>query len=371
MLLSFLLTSATAAALPPGCLSGSWSYLGPSAFDHKTTPAWTNQVCLYKWTAAGPTTFKFVSPESCLDDQWKKTPATVEVSDDDSLTLTFVLDAGKTVKVVASSVTDCKFIDMEGGGVYTKSTVHPFFVPPHEWMENTAGWLLRAAIVTFEDGTRHLTPGYPTAYNGQWMRDGFYGISLLWDVANEKLQKDFSASAEWMFGHARSDGIMPQYCPPTGKCQYGQLCNDTVGAPGWQGCQDLDSAAFSIKFAHHIWSHLPANEQLPFYKRWASALELGMNATTSDPAGSGLLWSNTSRPMVGYGFQVSILYGFYILYGYGFQVSILYGYYILYGYGFQQPLPLASKNLYSTFYILYVDPVSPKRCSDRKIVKVY
>ena len=28
-----------------------------------------------------------------------------------------------------------------------------------------------------------------------------------------------------------------------------------------------------------------------------------MAATTKSPSGSGLLWSNTSRPMVGYGFQ--------------------------------------------------------------------
>ena len=28
-----------------------------------------------------------------------------------------------------------------------------------------------------------------------------------------------------------------------------------------------------------------------------------MEATTKNPSGSGLLWSNTSRPMVGYGFQ--------------------------------------------------------------------
>jgi hypothetical protein len=49
------------------------------------------------------------------------------------------------------------------------------------------------------------------SYNGQWLRDSFYGISGLWDVTNSTHQRDFGASAEWMFSRARkSDGIMPQ-----------------------------------------------------------------------------------------------------------------------------------------------------------------
>jgi hypothetical protein len=32
---------------------------------------------------------------------------------------------------------------------------------------------------------------------------------------------------------------------------------------------------------------------------------LQLDLAAVDPAGSGLLWSNTSAPMVGYGFQVS------------------------------------------------------------------
>jgi hypothetical protein len=81
---------------------------------------------------------------------------------------------------------------------------------------------------------------------------------------------------------------------------------------------DLDSAAFGVKFAAHLWSHLDALDRLgsggprlgsggrrgaAFYKKWLPSLLTSMEATTKDPEGSGLLWSNTSRPMVGYGFQ--------------------------------------------------------------------
>ena len=224
-----------------------------------------------------------------------------------TVSLTFVLDSSsKSTEVVGHVDNGCTFVDMEDGGLYIKSSVHPFYMPPHEWMRTTAGWLVRAAQITFADGSRHLTPGYPTSYNGQWMRDGFYGITGLWNLTSAHMKQDFADSAEWMFSHARSDGIMPQYCPPSGPCQYGQLCNDTVGAPDWQSCQDLDSAAFAIKLAHHIWSPLAPSKETLFFQKWAYPLERGMNATTSDPAGSGLLWSNTSRPMVGYGFQDTI-----------------------------------------------------------------
>ena len=87
--------------------------------------------------------------------------------------------------------------------------------------------------------------------------------------------------------------------------QYFRGCNDTGDTPASRRCQDLDSSAFAVKLAHHIWSHTqPPSAQLAFYHRWSAALERGMNATTKDPSGSGLLWSNTSSPTVGYGFQV-------------------------------------------------------------------
>ena len=295
-------------------LVGRWTYRPPTAFDHKTVPPWSNQVCLYEWTSkpmrADPSVLVFSSPEGCLNDAWKKTPARVLYSSKNgTLSLTFVLDPPehKTVVVHGAVDDECTFVDMENGGLYTKASVHPFFMPPHEWIRTTAGWLIRAAQITFGDGTRHLTPGYPTLYNGQWMRDGFYGISGLWSLASAKMRKEFAASADWMFSRARYDGIMPQYCPPSGPCQYGQLCNDTVGAPDWEHCQDLDSAAFAVKLAHQIWFQTTApSAQRILFAKWARALERGMNATTSDPSGSGLLWSNTSRPMVGYGFQDTI-----------------------------------------------------------------
>ena len=248
-----LLLSATSAC----DLAGKWTYRPPTAFDHKTIPSWSNQICVYNWIKSEQTSrssVSFTSPRGCLNDGWKATPAQGQYWMNGTVSLTFVLDSSsKSTEVVGHVDNGCTFVDMEDGGLYIKSSVHPFYMPPHEWMRTTAGWLVRAAQITFADGSRHLTPGYPTSYNGQWMRDGFYGITGLWNLTSAHMKQDFADSAEWMFSHARSDGIMPQYCPPSGPCQYGQLCNDTVGAPDWQSCQDLDSAAFAIKLAHHIW----------------------------------------------------------------------------------------------------------------------
>ena len=57
----------------------------------------------------------------------------------------------------------CSRIDVEDGGVFVRASTHPFFMPNHEWLRVAATWLLRAATIEFKDGTRHLTPGYPTA----------------------------------------------------------------------------------------------------------------------------------------------------------------------------------------------------------------
>ena len=50
---------------------------------------------------------------------------------------------------------------MDYGGLYTRG-LHPIDQSDHEWLRSTTAWLLRAATITFSDGTRHLTPGYPT-----------------------------------------------------------------------------------------------------------------------------------------------------------------------------------------------------------------
>ena len=61
----------------------------------------------------------------------------------------------------------CGRIDVDDGGVFVRASVHPFFMPNHEWLRVAAVWLLRAATVEFVDGSRHLTPGYPTACEWQ------------------------------------------------------------------------------------------------------------------------------------------------------------------------------------------------------------
>ena len=91
----------------------------------------------------------------------------------------------------------------------------------HDWIRATTAWLVRAATITFKDGTRHITPGYPTFYNAQYMRDGYYGIANAWDLVNTTHHAEYAASFDWMLRHVRKDGILPQRCPPEGPCNYG------------------------------------------------------------------------------------------------------------------------------------------------------
>ena len=169
---------------PPMCLlAGIWTHIVPGAFDHSTSPSWTNQACVYEWTAPnngvgllndGPAdpadpAIAFNSPPSCLDDEWKGTPATIEVVDGNGggdggrrLKFTFVV-ANQTTGVnttittfgtpsagtgraggTSSGVAACSTVDMGDGSLYVRSTTHPFFMPPHEWIRVAARWLLRA-----------------------------------------------------------------------------------------------------------------------------------------------------------------------------------------------------------------------------------
>ena len=222
VILTIMLCWSTAIALPPCNLQGRWTYHPPAAFDHQTQPAWTNEICVYQWipslipstSTTSTTTFTFTSPVACITDTWKNTPAIATVirrSETTYLTIHFVDDVTLQNITHHGVLNDsCNFVDVNvtadvttRAGLYTRVSTHPFFMPHHEWMSTTAGWLVRAAHITFDDGTRHLTPGYPTHYNGQWMRDGFYGISLLWPLASQRMRLDYWKSMVWLFGRVR------------------------------------------------------------------------------------------------------------------------------------------------------------------------
>ena len=281
----------TAAALCT-ITGATWSYLAPGVFQGEP---WRNDVtCLYAFKPRGGGDgggFSFTSPPACRD-KWRAatgavTGRVVELtftmpgSGDEPCSL--VRGPTKCTETKLGSPTnkklgwinqDCSLIDMDDGGLYIRGK-HPIEMAPHEWLRAATAWVMRAAMITFSDGTRHLTPGTPIAphagphYVGQWMRDGFYGISNAWSLVNETVQQSFIASADWMFSHAREDGILPQYCPPKGPCQYGQTCKDAPPAAGWRQCMDLDSSSFGVKFAAHLWEHGMDNATATaFWQAW-------------------------------------------------------------------------------------------------------
>eukprot|EP01050_Picozoa_sp_SAG11_P015587 SAG11_NODE_2037_length_3894_cov_3.210277_3_plen_200_part_00 len=157
----------------PCSLAGSWVHIAASAFDHATSPIWTNQVCVYEWTAAaGPAESDSgagasllhveAPPLACwLDDL--QSGSTITATDG---TLSFAVNASMTR--VGTVDQGCQRVDMADGSLYVRSESgeHPFYMPAHLWLRVAASWLVRAAHVSFEDGSRHLTPGYPTNYDG-------------------------------------------------------------------------------------------------------------------------------------------------------------------------------------------------------------
>ena len=169
-------------------------------------------------------------------------------------------------------------------------------------------WLLRAATICSTDGRNLslLTPGFPLSYSGQWLRDSYYGISSGIDLLPNLTAT--VAAVEWVFEHARPvDGAMPQSVDPHGDnnsfYEWGQRCNQTVGAPLWRSCIDLDSGPFAVKLATAVISAMTAEEGREFFLRWERTLANGLAVTTLDPDGSGLPWINSSRQLIGYGFQ--------------------------------------------------------------------
>eukprot|EP00040_Diaphanoeca_grandis_P043093 m.266966 g.266966 ORF g.266966 m.266966 type:complete len:535 (-) comp70459_c0_seq1:2-1606(-) len=319
ILMSGLIISTSSAATPrPWIANGNascdvtgatWSYLSSGAFEGVP---WNNEEgCLYDFTRGKTAnTFSFTSPSACRGDPWRKTPAMGTVISDTNgreVELNF-MEGAIPIRHHGWVTPDCAFIDMDDGGLYIRG-VHPIDMVPHDWLKVATAWVMRSAMITFADGTRHLTPGVPIGphlgphYVGQWMRDGFYGISNAWGLVNETVQESFVASAEWMFNHSRADGILPQSCPPNGNCVYGQTCDDKPPARDWQLCQDLDTSSFAVKFASHLWNQMDDTAGAQFYNKWLPVLLKSLQATTKAPDGSGLLWSNITRPMVGYGFQ--------------------------------------------------------------------
>ena len=85
-------------------------------------------------------------------------------------------------------------------------------------------------------------------------------------------------------------------------CVYGQ----PAGGQARHINQDLDTCAFAVKSLHVYVEKLGGASTAAgkaLFLKYKEAMLKSMKATTKEPDGSGLLWSNTSDPQVGYGFQ--------------------------------------------------------------------
>ena len=179
---------------------------------------------------------------------------------------------------------------------------------PSAWLRVANAWLLRSASICSTDGQRVplLTPGFPLGYVGQWMRDSYYGISSGLDLLPSLNQT--VRAVEWVYRHARPvDGCMPQSVDPHGDndsfYEWGQRCNQTVGAPQWRSCIDLDSGPFAIKMAASLISAMPEAEGVAWFTKWEPALVKALKVTTLNPNVTGLPWISPSRQLIGVSFR--------------------------------------------------------------------
>ncbi len=292
-----------------------WTYVAPAAFQGGS---WSSEHdCVYSFAAASgvPGGFTFESPRGCVQDKWQKAAGRLDKFTN-TVTLQFRGDGAELGPALSGVlVDDCSLIDTSDGGMYVRGyegRAHPMDFAPHEYLKLATAWVVRSAVVTFPfDGSKHLTPGIPIApggtphYYGYWLRDGFYGSSNAFDLVNATMRKSFLESYEWMFARPRYDGIFPQSCHPmenaSVKCQYGQA--PANGDQLDHINQDLDSCSFAVKSLYVFFRSLPQGAARALFLKYKDAMLKSFQATSKDPAGSGLLWSNTSDPQVGYGFQ--------------------------------------------------------------------
>ncbi len=193
------------------------------------------------------------------------------------------------------------------GGMFSRGG-SPHNMKPSAWLRVANAWLLRSASICSTDGQRVplLTPGFPLGYVGQWMRDSYYGISSGLDLLPSLNQT--VRAVEWVYRHARPvDGCMPQSVDPHGDnnsfYEWGQRCNQTVGAPQWRSCIDLDSGPFAIKMAAALISAMPEAEGVAWFTKWEPALVKALKVTTLNPNGTGLPWISPSRQLIGVSFR--------------------------------------------------------------------
>lgn len=162
----------------PLSLDGIWTHIPAASFDHSTLPSWTNQACVYAWkneTPSFPFPFEtlaaaaaavgddaetssltFSSPRSCLDDKWKGIPATINVVSHGGgggrggggvvLKFRFIIwnhTTGKeTIITQTGTPNDAgTTVDMSDGGLYVRTSKHPFFLPGQSLPQLTRRWL--------------------------------------------------------------------------------------------------------------------------------------------------------------------------------------------------------------------------------------
>ena len=140
-----------------------------------------------------------------------------------------------------------------------------------------------------------FSPNAKKHYLGQWMRDGFYGLSNAWELIDTD---EAVRSVSYMLSYQRAaDGAFPQMVSPAGACMYGQEGGNLT----------LDSAPFAARTVVMI-AERTAN--LTFFSTHARALKRGLDGMPLSRRG--LVWNDGAT--IGYGFHDGVVKSGEVLY---------------------------------------------------------
>ena len=282
-------------------------------------------------------------------DPWSNATGVLRSS---TLTLSFHFPAnlgGRTIIKNGTVASDCSEVvmhDSRPGCVYRRCSSGACLAPPAPapapptpvpreqmlpWLRTKASELLGQATVptTVIGGPSLLQPGISATYQGQWMRDGYYGIANGWSALRNHTEARLGV--EFLFSRTRrTDGALPQMVSLSGDPSWVMWGNCTCqpNCPGdagpfqcpWEavlngsdasyGCCTgqlvvMDSAPFGVLTVAHFVSKLPESKGggLPFFTRHFAAIDAAMDTGVPlSPSGLPEADPKYSPARVGYGF---------------------------------------------------------------------
>ena len=178
---------------------------------------WGGEPCCGWWAAA--------------TGRWRRAAG---VSGGATLAVTFVAANGTVAHETGYVQPGGSTVDLHASGqMFVRSDVSVWAMQPFVWLKTMTALTVRAARQTAADGTVLLSPGWPTVYGGQFVRDAFYGTAGALDLLPNVTQARLALSRIMMFcvlepllranprPHCRAPLRLPLRTDALARCRHG------------------------------------------------------------------------------------------------------------------------------------------------------